>query len=109
MRRIGFHIDEELDAAVTAEAARRGMSKAAFIRACIRGEAQVPHPPGDDASPDPEKQAIDRAIAVGVLDPKALTSAWTAAELARFSREATAEPGARPLSDALAELRKDER
>jgi Ribbon-helix-helix protein, copG family len=48
MRRIQIHIDEALDAAVTAEAARRGMSKAALIRACIAREVRVTPPPPDD-------------------------------------------------------------
>jgi hypothetical protein len=41
MRRIQIHIDEKLDAAVAAEAARRGVSKAALIRACIAREVRV--------------------------------------------------------------------
>jgi hypothetical protein len=46
MRRIQFSIDETLDAAVTAEAARRGISKAALIRACIaRGVGVASAPP----------------------------------------------------------------
>jgi hypothetical protein len=53
--------------------------------------------------------ATARAVAAGVLDPKALETAWTAADLARFSRESPSEPGAKSLSEALAELREDER
>jgi Ribbon-helix-helix protein, copG family len=48
MRRIQIHIDEALDAAVAAEAARRGVSKAALIRTCIAREVRVPAPPPDD-------------------------------------------------------------
>ena len=48
MRRIQIHIDETLDAAVAAEAARRGISKAALIRACIAREVPVPGRPADD-------------------------------------------------------------
>lgn len=47
MRRIQIHIDEGLDAAVTAEAARRGVSKAALIRACIAREVRAAPPPDD--------------------------------------------------------------
>jgi Ribbon-helix-helix protein, copG family len=48
MRRIQIHIDESLDAAVAAEAARRGISKAAFIRSCIAREVRPPAPPSAD-------------------------------------------------------------
>ena len=48
MRRIQLYIDETLDAAVTAEAARRGIPKAALIRECIaRGVGIAPAPPAD--------------------------------------------------------------
>ena len=48
MRRIQIHIDETLDAAVKAEAARRGVSKAALIRSCIAREVGAPAAaPGD--------------------------------------------------------------
>jgi hypothetical protein len=48
MRRIQIHIEEELDAAVAAEAARRGISKAALIRACIAREIGAATPPPAD-------------------------------------------------------------
>jgi Ribbon-helix-helix protein, copG family len=48
MRRIQIHIDETLDAAVKAEAARRGVSKAALIRSCIAREVGAPAPAPDD-------------------------------------------------------------
>lgn len=38
MRRIQIHIEETLDDAAAAEAARRGISKAALIRACVAKE-----------------------------------------------------------------------
>jgi hypothetical protein len=48
MRQIQLSIDETLDAAVTAEAARRGISKAALIRECIaRGVGVASAPPED--------------------------------------------------------------
>ena len=47
MRRIQIHIDEALDAAVAAEAARRGISKAALIRSCIARAVRVAAPPDD--------------------------------------------------------------
>lgn len=48
MRRIQIHIDEALDAAVGAEAARRGVSKAAVIRAGIAREVGATAPPPED-------------------------------------------------------------
>jgi len=48
MRRIQIHIDDALDAAVAAEAARQGISKAALIRACIAREVRVTTPPTGD-------------------------------------------------------------
>jgi Ribbon-helix-helix protein, copG family len=48
MRRIQIHIDEELDAAVAAEAARRGISKAALIRSCVARELGAIAPPPED-------------------------------------------------------------
>ena|SRR6266851_5355032 len=59
--------------------------------------------------PDPADEAISRAIVGGILDAADLARARTAAEVGRMTPESTAEPGARPLSDALAELRADER
>jgi hypothetical protein len=47
MRRIQIHIDETLDAAVAAEAARRGVSKAALIRSCIAREVRPAAPSAD--------------------------------------------------------------
>jgi len=47
MRRIQIHIDEALDATVAAEAARRGISKAALIRSCIAQAVRAPAPPDD--------------------------------------------------------------
>ena len=41
MRRIQIHIDEALDDAAEAEAARRGLSKAALIRASLARELAV--------------------------------------------------------------------
>jgi hypothetical protein len=48
MRRIQIHIEEELDAAVRAEAARRGISKAALIRSSIAREVRGAAPPPAD-------------------------------------------------------------
>jgi hypothetical protein len=48
MRRIQIHIDEALDAAVAAEAARRGVSKAALIRSCIARAVRPAAPSSDD-------------------------------------------------------------
>jgi AcrR family transcriptional regulator len=48
MRRIQLYIDEALDAAVTAEAARRGVPKAALIRECIARGIDVAAPPPED-------------------------------------------------------------
>ncbi len=47
MRRIQIHIDEKLDDAAAAEAARRGISKAALIRASLAREV-APAAPDDD-------------------------------------------------------------
>ena len=46
VRRIQIHIDESLDAAAEAEAARRGQSKAALIRAALARELAVEAPAG---------------------------------------------------------------
>jgi hypothetical protein len=48
MRRIQFHIDEALDDAAEAEAARRGFSKAALIRASLARELAVDERPATD-------------------------------------------------------------
>ena len=42
MRRIQIHIDAALDDAAAAEARRRGVSKAAFIRACVEEAVRQP-------------------------------------------------------------------
>jgi hypothetical protein len=48
MRRIQIHIDEALDRAAAAEARRRGVSKAALIRAALEKELDGSQPaPGD--------------------------------------------------------------
>ena len=49
MRRIQIHIDDELDQAAEAEAARRGMSKAALIRESLAARLSVKKA----GSPDP--------------------------------------------------------
>jgi prevent-host-death family protein len=59
--------------------------------------------------PEPGDEAINQAIAAGILDAGDLAHARTAAEVARITPEPTDEPGSRPVSDALAELRADER
>lgn len=48
MRRIQVHIDEALDDAAEAEAARRGMSKAALIRFSLAREITVEKRPEGD-------------------------------------------------------------
>jgi hypothetical protein len=47
MRRIQFHIDEELDRAAAEEAARQGISKAELIRSCLAEKVQ-PQKASDD-------------------------------------------------------------
>ncbi len=42
MRRVQIHLEEELDRAAAAEAARRGVSKAALIRASLAKELKAP-------------------------------------------------------------------
>lgn len=59
--------------------------------------------------PDPAEEAINRAIADGVIDAAELAQARTAAQVAQITPEPTEDPEARPASDALAELRADER
>ena len=44
-----IHLDEELDRAAAAEAARRGVSKAALIRASLAKELGAPSPDPDAA------------------------------------------------------------
>jgi Arc/MetJ family transcription regulator len=48
VKRIQIHIDEALDAAAEAEAARRGLSKAALIRASLARELALREPPSGD-------------------------------------------------------------
>jgi len=48
VRRIQIHIDEALDDAAEAEAARRGLSKAALIRASLARELAVDERPATD-------------------------------------------------------------
>jgi len=47
MRRVQIHLEEALDSAAATEAARRGISKAALIRASLAKEL-------DASSPDPD-------------------------------------------------------
>lgn len=42
MRRINIHLDDDVDRDVAAEAAKRGMSKAALIRELVRRGLQRP-------------------------------------------------------------------
>lgn len=48
MRRIQIHIDDELDRAASAEATRRGISKAALIRASLEKELGASSPAAED-------------------------------------------------------------
>jgi prevent-host-death family protein len=59
--------------------------------------------------PEPGDEAINQAIAAGILDAGDLAHARTAAQVARITPEPTTDPGGRPASDALAEIRADER
>jgi prevent-host-death family protein len=59
--------------------------------------------------PDAADEAINRAAAEGILDVEGLARARTAAQVARITPEPAAEAGLRPLSDALSDLRADER
>ena len=52
MKRVQIHLEEELDRAATAEAARRGVSKAALIRASLAKELGGASGPDDDAAWD---------------------------------------------------------
>ena len=51
MRRIQIHIDEDLDQAAAAEAARRGLSKAALIRQCLATSVGRTDEPSEPAPP----------------------------------------------------------
>jgi prevent-host-death family protein len=59
--------------------------------------------------PEPGDEAISQAIAEGILDAGDLAHARTAAQVARITPEPATDPGSHPASDALAELRDDER
>lgn len=59
--------------------------------------------------PEPGDEAINQAIAEGILDAGDLAHARTATQVARITPEPTADPGSRPASDALEDLRADER
>lgn len=48
MRRIQIHIDEALDDAVAAAAARKGVSKAALIRTCVARALELERAGGED-------------------------------------------------------------
>jgi hypothetical protein len=48
MKRIQIHIEEALDNAAEAEAARRGQSKAALIREALANELSFEAKPADD-------------------------------------------------------------
>ncbi len=49
MRRVQIHLEEDLDRAAAAEAARRGVSKAALIRTSLAKEIGAPSPDPDAA------------------------------------------------------------
>ncbi len=49
MKRVQIHLEEELDRAAAAEAARRGVSKAALIRASLAKELDASLPDADAA------------------------------------------------------------
>jgi hypothetical protein len=49
MRRVQIHLEEELDREAAAEAARRGISKAALIRASLAKELGTPSSDPDGA------------------------------------------------------------
>lgn len=59
--------------------------------------------------PAPGDEAISQAIAEGIIDAGDLAHARTAAQVARITPEPATDPGSRHASDALAELRADER
>jgi len=59
--------------------------------------------------PEPGDEAINKAIAEGILDAADLAHARTAAQVARIIPEPAEDPDSRPASDALARLRAGER
>lgn len=59
--------------------------------------------------PDPAAQAVNRAIADGLIDAADLVHARTAEEVARMTRGAAVPDDEPSLSDALTRLREDER
>ncbi len=59
--------------------------------------------------PEPGDEAINQAIAEGILDAGDLAHARTAAQVARITPEPATDLGGRPANDALAEIRADER
>ncbi|MGH3518640.1 MAG: hypothetical protein ACRDQ7_14720 [Haloechinothrix sp.] len=56
--------------------------------------------------PDPVEEALEKAIAEGVLDPNVLDGLPSTAEVASTTREPSS-PGRRPGSDAIIALRED--
>ncbi len=48
MRRVQIHLDESMDEAAEREASRRGVSKAALIRASLARELNLVRPANDD-------------------------------------------------------------
>jgi prevent-host-death family protein len=58
--------------------------------------------------PDPATEAVNRAVADGLLDAADLVRARTAQQVARTPREPASAGGQNSLSDALARLREDE-
>jgi prevent-host-death family protein len=59
--------------------------------------------------PEPGQDAINQAIAEGILDAGDLAHARTARQVADLTPEPTADPAARPATDALARMRAEER
>ncbi|GIU91153.1 MAG: antitoxin VapB20 [Acidimicrobiia bacterium] len=58
MRRIQIHLEEDVDDALAAEAARRGISKAALIRELVR-----------QAFPGPSRDPVEAVIGAGDGEP----------------------------------------
>jgi prevent-host-death family protein len=59
--------------------------------------------------PEPGEVAINDAVTAGILDAEELAHSRTAVEVARITPEPASQPGSRPASDALEELRAGER